>query len=631
MKSTHLSRGWFRLTTYYHLVRASWFGEMLRAGRDRIFGHARQDNASQPLLPAAEDPLRSFVILARPAPATLQPAAPPEVSVIIPVLNGIDYVRQCVESLYSVETEASFEVIAVDQNSTDGSREYLRAVAQQRGDFRLIENPVNVGFPQAVNLGASAARGAYLAIVNSDVIVTPKWLDHLLHVMRDDPRLAVVGPMTNYVGEGPQLDADARNLAPEQAAAYAQRLAATPEVKPIVDRLVFFCALINRRVFDLLGGMASVFGLGNFEDDDFCMRARLAGHRLALVSHAFVFHYGSRTFYKQNIPYARLMRANERLFYDRVASFATSSPTILRRQRSSPPEVSVIVRTRDRPRMLAQALRSLANQTLQDFEVIVVNDGGRDVSVVLEAVSPFLDVRQLIHPVSRGRAAALNAGIAAARGRCLAYLDDDDVVYPTHLETLLASVVQSGADVVYAKANQVLCWSDMQQDTVVERVQFPLRRFKVAMLLVHNKIPIMSLMHTAACLDKVGRFDEKVDIYEDWDFLIRLSQCCSFHHIPRVTSEYRFRFGEFGQDGANTLRRRQHAIRAQRLIYQRYPVTDPARLMLRTAALAVMKRDMRRVESIMRSDIGEMHKQLLVTAYLARFPDMDAQARKFGW
>ena len=118
---------------------------------------------------------------------------------------------------------------------------------------------------------------------------------------------------------------------------YARQLATQTDVKPIVDRLVFFCVLINRKVFDLLGGMASVFGLGNYEDDDFCLRARIAGYRLALISHAFVYHHGSRTFHRQNIPYVHLMLANERVFYDRVAAFATSGPMIHRANVRPPP------------------------------------------------------------------------------------------------------------------------------------------------------------------------------------------------------------------------------------------------------------------------------------------------------
>jgi GT2 family glycosyltransferase len=629
-----LALEWLRVKDDARYVRALLserrFGEVLQASWRRIMGLFGRKTAPQLGRQIVEDPLRYFVVLARPALTALQLAPLPEVSIVIPVFNGKEYVRQCIESIYSSRTETSFEVIVVDQHSSDGSREYLRKVAHQHASFRLIENSVNVGFPQAINLGAGAARGAYLAIVNSDTIVTSGWLDHLLCAMRDDPQLAVVSPMTNYVGEGPQLATDARELTPEQAAAYAEQSAASPGIKPIVDRLVFFCVLINRKIFDLLGGMAGVFGLGNYEDDDFCMRARIAGCRLALVSHAFVYHYGSRTFQTQNIPYEKLMLANERVFYNRVAAFATSSPLIHRAQHPSLPAVSVIVRTRNRPRMLVQALTSLANQTLQEFEVIVVNDGGQDVTDVLDRLATYLDIRQLRHPVSRGRAAALNAGIAAARGHYLAYLDDDDVVYPTHLEMLAMCLAENEADVVYANANKVLCWSDMKQDTALERVPLPSREFDAFMLPVENWIPIMTFMHTTDCLKTVGGFDEKMDIYEDWDFLIRLSQHYSFRHTARITSEYRFRFGEIGDDCASTLQRRNHAAEALEDLFRRHPVTDQKRLDLRTFAQNAMREDIRQVELIMEQDLPEMHKQFLVTAYLARFPEIDAQAWKFG-
>ena len=150
------------------------------------------------------------------------------------------------------------------------------------------------------------------------------------------------------------------------------------------------------------------------------------------------------------------------------------------------------------------------------------------------------------------------------------------------------------------------------------------------MLPVENWIPIMTFMHTIDCLKTVGGFDEKMDIYEDWDFLIRLSQHYSFHHTARITSEYRFRFGEIGDDCASTLQRRNHAAEALEDLFRRHPVTDQKRLDLRTFSQNAMREDVRQVELIMQQDLPELHKQFLVTTYLARFTNIDFQAWKYG-
>ncbi|MEK9137490.1 MAG: glycosyltransferase, partial [Bacteroidota bacterium] len=103
------------------------------------------------------------------------------------------------------------------------------------------------------------------------------------------------------------------------------------------------------------------------------MRARMAGFSLAIVPSAFVFHHGSRTFNDQGIDHVRLMLRNEKIFFDRVYSFSAQLPFVTHRsERQDPPLVSVIVRTKDRPHLLQQALASLANQTFNGFEAVVV-------------------------------------------------------------------------------------------------------------------------------------------------------------------------------------------------------------------------------------------------------------------
>ncbi len=129
----------------------------------------------------------------------------------------------------------------------------------------------------------------------------------------------------------------------------------------------------------------------------------------------------------------------------------------------------MIVRTHDRPALLEQALTSLANQTRADFEVIVVNDGETPVGELLCRLESHLHLREVAGPRC-GMAAANNAGLAAAMGRWIAYLDDDDIWYPRHLERLMAAIEGNGAQVAYTDAVRALCWSDLTHDAVVLRL-----------------------------------------------------------------------------------------------------------------------------------------------------------------
>ncbi len=204
------------------------------------------------------------------------------------------------------------------------------------------------------------------------------------------------------------------------------------------------------------------------------------------------------------------------------------------------PLVSVIVRTRDRPALLGEALASLAAQTLRDFETLVVADGGSAPPAALLAPSPGEGGLTLLHRAPpHGRALALNTGLDAARGRFIAYLDDDDLFLPHHLETL--SRFLAGSDsyrVAYTDVEQVeqVLGADGRYHAGRRLVVYG-QPFDPHRLLSSNYISLIGLMHAATDL----RYDESFDILEDWDFMLRLAERGRFHRIAGVTATYRVR------------------------------------------------------------------------------------------
>ena len=206
------------------------------------------------------------------------------------------------------------------------------------------------------------------------------------------------------------------------------------------------------------------------------------------------------------------------------------------------PRVSVLLRTKDRPGLLAEALDSLRRQTFSDFETVLVNDGG-PISAALLAPAPGRSIRVLAPPPPGGRTRALNTGLAAARGTYVAYLDDDDLYLPEHLGTLVRFL--DGSDEYRAaytsvrQIEQVLGddgrYRDGREITVYGRP------FDAARLLYKNDIPLIGLAHRRALVEEAGAFDETFAQFEDWDFLIRLSARTRFHHLPSVTAVYRLR------------------------------------------------------------------------------------------
>ncbi len=204
------------------------------------------------------------------------------------------------------------------------------------------------------------------------------------------------------------------------------------------------------------------------------------------------------------------------------------------------PLVSVIVRTRDRPALLREALASLRAQTFRDFETLVVADGGDRPPETLLETAPGEGGLTLLHrSPPHGRARALNAGLDAARGQLIAYLDDDDLFLPDHLETLARFL--SGSDayrVAYTDVEQVVqTLGDDGRYHDGRRLVVYGQAFEPDRLLSSNSISLIGLMHAATDL----RYDETFEVFEDWDFMIRLAERGRFHHIAKITATYRVR------------------------------------------------------------------------------------------
>ncbi|HVR28677.1 MAG TPA: PIG-L family deacetylase [Thermoanaerobaculia bacterium] len=201
------------------------------------------------------------------------------------------------------------------------------------------------------------------------------------------------------------------------------------------------------------------------------------------------------------------------------------------------PLVSVVVRTKDRAVLLEQALESLAASSYRSIEVVLVNDGGQAPST--PAAFPFA-LRRVDLEGSRGRAAAANAGVAAARGQYVLFLDDDDVVAPEHVETLVGLALGSGARAVYTDAAVGVYEPDPRGGWTVRSRSVPYSRdFDPDLLLVDNYIPFHTLLVERSLHAEAGPFDESLEFFEDWDLLIRLSRLARFQHLARVTCEYR--------------------------------------------------------------------------------------------
>lgn len=192
--------------------------------------------------------------------------------------------------------------------------------------------------------------------------------------------------------------------------------------------------------------------------------------------------------------------------------------------------MSVIIPTRDRADRLNDAVRSALAQTRGVLEVIIVDDASADYTPAVAAELAKADprVRGIRRPESRGAPAARNAGIEAARGSVIAFLDDDCIWAPNKLETQLA-LLGAGRGVVYCR--HAIRHGDIW---VVEGGPGAAAGDPVSALLRTNYIGTYSMVVRKDLLERVGGFDETLPRLQDWDLLLRLGRRTRFGFAPEI-------------------------------------------------------------------------------------------------
>jgi GT2 family glycosyltransferase len=263
----------------------------------------------------------------------------PAASIVIPVHNAIEYTSLCLESI-ARHTPEDHEIVLVDNGSTDGTAEWFA----ERGDGALVRNASNRGFATAVNQGMSVAAGETIVVLNNDTLATPGWLTAMLQALGSDPSIGIVAPMSNHVTGGQLV-----NPVPYQGAPSpdvddfgAERSRVFQRSGFGVERLAGLCMAISRSVVDAIGGFDPLFAIGNFEDDDYSIRARLAGFRLWVCQDSYIHHFGSQTFARLPEEYTDLLRENALRFIAKWELPENVSPKLTEPTRGFDPARDVI-------------------------------------------------------------------------------------------------------------------------------------------------------------------------------------------------------------------------------------------------------------------------------------------------
>lgn len=205
------------------------------------------------------------------------------------------------------------------------------------------------------------------------------------------------------------------------------------------------------------------------------------------------------------------------------------------------PLVSIIIRTCERPSILRNALESVKNQTYNNIEVIIIEDGKNTSEEMINSNYSEISFKYFCTGMKKGRTIAGNLGLLNSSGTYLNFLDDDDILFPNHVEELVRELIRNDSKAVYSVAEEhqirVLDKNPYQYKTLRKfiRYRYPYNKL---LLFYMNYIPIQSIMFHRSLYDTCGGFDENLTVLEDWDLWVRYSTMCDFLFLDKITSVY---------------------------------------------------------------------------------------------
>ncbi len=467
----------------------------------------------------------------------LIPESPTEelTSLIVLTFNGLEHTKRCLDSIQAYTPEP-YELIIVDNASTDGTVEFLREYSEKHEAILVIANRRNRGFAGGMNQGIGAAKGGVVVLMNNDLIVTEGWLPRLHEPFRQFPDCGLVGPMSNFVS-GPQLVKDApyvgdgaemRKFSAQWARAHRGQTVST-------IRLVGFCLAIHRDVIEAIGGLDERFFPGNYEDDDYCLRAIMAGFEARIARSAFVHHVGHVGFSSDGVDLGTALSDNQRRFRAKwgmpekiPANYNLKLPPFERARHYHPlpvmtrrptrvdldfepaepvkdwPSISLVMIVRDEENNLDDCLESIGDLC---NETIIVDTGSTDETTTIALAA---GAKLLSFEWCDDFAAARNHGLEAATGEWIFWMDADDRLDDENRERLKLAVASGAADAFCCKIDSFVNGLANQSVTTTHARLFrnvPEARFRFA---IHEDVTPsiieagLSLAYTNIAIEHTG-------------------------------------------------------------------------------------------------------------------------------
>jgi GT2 family glycosyltransferase/Flp pilus assembly protein TadD len=390
------------------------------------------------------------------------PEIEPNVGIVIPVYNNLDDTRTCWTSIKK-NTASPYRLVVVDNGSADDV-----AYEADQNNIEVVRNSTNRGFACACNQGIQHTHGDFVVILNNDTIVTPGWLERLLWHFEGDEEVGIVAPSTNFAASVQQIPVSYKSE--KDLYSFSEEVYSLNRHRSVeVAKVVGVCMMIRRKMLEEIGLFDTRFGLGNFEDDDLCLRARLSGYKVLWARDTFVHHSGSKTFRIVEVDYSKLMEENRRKFEAKWAGIAAAvepsraSPILESSQCTQDP---VIMVGESSGRALTDTVASVRQAS--PGATLVLTDA-------CETISPESGVFCIEGDPGRAKAMCILDYVEGISGDTVFFVAPGTVLTPGWMAPLKAVLVSD--DVGCALSSTNLGWDGQHTPAGYRKVGKPLLRF----------------------------------------------------------------------------------------------------------------------------------------------------------
>ena len=234
-------------------------------------------------------------------------------SIIIITYNNLSLTKKCLSSIKRYTPKDTYELIVIDNNSQDKTKEYLQKEASS-SNMKVLFNKENVGFPKACNQGIKlASKKNDILLLNNDTIVTYNWLTNLQKCLHSSKQIGAVGAVCNQNENRQGAEFTYDDLKTMQTLAKKNNISDSSRWEEKTF-LIGFCLLIKRKVMNKLKKLDENYSPGYIEDNDLSLRILKKGYKLMLCHDCFIHHYLGTSFRKDLTSFYRILYKNRDYF-----------------------------------------------------------------------------------------------------------------------------------------------------------------------------------------------------------------------------------------------------------------------------------------------------------------------------